>query len=103
MVARGGIEPPTRGFSGCRFALALTGRVHEGKIIQGVPRKQADNGRSAAKLRTVALVQNLVQTTPVSPRRRMNSRSLYSESHTGTRSGWWTRRSINMTSRNIAV
>ena len=70
MVARGGIEPPTRGFSGCRLSFPVTGRVHEGEVIQGVPWKQGDLGGSPGKLGTAVLVRNLVQATPDSPRRR---------------------------------
>ena len=70
MVARGGIEPPTRGFSGCELTFRLTGRVYDAENIQGVPRKQGDARGSPRKLRTSVLVQSLVQTTPVSLRKR---------------------------------
>jgi len=81
MVARGGIEPPTRGFSGCGLILRLTGQVYDAEIIQGVLRKQEDVGGSPRKLGTGALVQNLVQTTLVSPRQPDKTCSLYLRSY----------------------
>jgi hypothetical protein len=68
VTARGGIEPPTRGFSGCGLTFRLTGQVYDVDVIQGVRRKQGDTRGRARNLRTGLLVQNLVQTTPVSPR-----------------------------------
>jgi hypothetical protein len=68
VVARGGIEPPIRGFSDCELAFLLTGRAYDAEIIQGAPRKQGDDRGTLGRLRTALLVQNLVQTTPISPR-----------------------------------
>jgi hypothetical protein len=65
---KGGIEPPTRGFSGCRLTLRLTGLIHDVDVIQGVSRKQGGACGKPRKLRTGVLVQSLVQTTPISPR-----------------------------------
>ena len=73
MVARGGIEPPTRGFSGCKLSFPVTGRVHEGESIQGVPRKQGEGDGSSGKLGTGVVVQMPdqmpVQMRPNGPRR----------------------------------
>ena len=101
MVARGGIEPPTRGFSGCGLTFRLTGQRYGIESIQGVPRKQGDARGKPRKLKTDVLVQNLVQTTPDSPRRTDKTPSLHFRLYNENWSRRWTRSLTNTTSRDI--
>src|SRR5437762_1375017 len=82
MVARGGIEPPTRGFSGGELTFRMTGQVYDVENIQGVRRKQGDARGKPRKLGTDVLVQNLVQTTRVSPREAYKHTARFTSGHT---------------------
>ena len=71
VVARGGIEPPTRGFSDLYGLLTRRGLLFEAYVIQALSGNQGKLAEAHGRPKTRLLVQfwsNMVQTTGLSPR-----------------------------------